>query len=228
MIKQERAERTREAIIRAAAAVFERDGFTTAPLGGVTRKATVTKGALYFHFASKRELALAVVDEAADTVHWLLADARRRQDAELPLQILIDLSHALVGRLADDQVLRAGLRLGTDADLYPERVGLSLDWAGVVDEVMRGPGAPDVALPSPDSGALRGQSDSSGPTGPTLGKDALAYVLTGLELLFRRSPQLIEQDTLTSVWRLLLPRQTETGEADRYEPSGTGSGPARP
>ncbi|HEU5428916.1 MAG TPA: helix-turn-helix domain-containing protein [Actinocrinis sp.] len=229
MIKQERAERTREAIIRAAAAVFERDGFSTAPLGDITRKATVTKGALYFHFASKRELALAVVDEAADTVHWLLADARQRQDAELPLQILIDLSHALVGRLADDQVLRAGLRLGTDADLYPERVGLSLDWAGVVDEVMRGPGAPDDALPSPDPGTLpaqRTQSDSSAPTRPNLGKDALAYVLTGLELLFRRSPQLIEQDTLTSVWRLLLPGLTETGEADRYEPSGTGSDPA--
>ena len=229
MIKQERAERTREAIIRAAAAVFERDGFTTAPLGDITRTATVTKGALYFHFASKRELALAVVDEAADTVHWLLADARRRQDAELPLQILIDLSHALVGRLAGDQVLRAGLRLGTDADLYPERVGLSLDWAGVVDDVMRGPGAAHVASPSSDSGTLpaqRTQSDASGPTRPNLGKDALAYVLTGLELLFRRSPQLIEQDTLTSVWRLLLPGLTETGEADRYEPSGTGSGPA--
>ncbi|HEU5356940.1 MAG TPA: TetR/AcrR family transcriptional regulator [Actinocrinis sp.] len=229
MIKQERAERTREAIIRAAAAVFERDGFTTAPLGDITRKATVTKGALYFHFASKRELALAVVDEAADTVHWLLADARRRQDAELPLQILIDLSHALVGRLADDQVLRAGLRLGADLDLYPERVGLSLDWAGVVDEVLHGPGTAEAALSSPDSSALPAQrtsSDSSGSTRPGLGKDALAYVLTGLELLFRRSPQLIEQDTLTSVWRLLLPGLTRSGEADQYEPSGTGSSPA--
>lgn len=230
MIKQERAERTREAIIRAAAAVFERDGFTTAPLGDITRKATVTKGALYFHFASKRELALAVVDEAADTVHWLLADARRRQSAELPLQILIDLSHALVGRLADDQVLRAGLRLGADPDLYPERVGLSLDWAGVVDEVLRGPDAADAGSAHPDSGALPAQrrtpSDSGGPARPNLGKDALAYVLTGLELLFRRSPELIEQDTLTSVWRLLLPGLTETGEADRYEPSGSGPGPA--
>jgi AcrR family transcriptional regulator len=255
MIKQERAERTREAIIRAAAAVFERDGFTTAPLGDITRKATVTKGALYFHFASKRELALAVVDEAADTVHWLLADARSRQDAELPLQILIDLSHALVGRLADDQVLRAGLRLGADPDLYPGRVGLRLDWAGVVDEVLRGPGAPgavssgtvsssavsshavspgagssDAGSSSADPGALpaqRTRSDSPGSARPNLGKDALAYVLTGLELLFRRSPQLIGQDTLTSVWRLLLPGLTESGEADRYEPSGSaGSGPS--
>lgn len=227
MIKQERAERTREAIIRAAAAVFERDGFTAAPLGEITRLATVTKGALYFHFASKRDLALAVVNEAADTVHWLLERARRRQTAELPLQILIDLSHALVGRLADDQVLRAGLRLGTDEDLHPERVGLSLDWAGVVDEVLRRPGgAADAAPQNPDLGTLpapRTPSDSAAAARPNLGKDALACVLTGLELLFRRSPQLVEQETLTSVWRLLLPGLIDSGEADRYEPSGTGS-----
>ncbi|HZU54437.1 MAG TPA: helix-turn-helix domain-containing protein [Actinocrinis sp.] len=227
MIKQERAERTREAIIRAAAAVFERDGFTAAPLGEITRLATVTKGALYFHFASKRDLALAVVNEAADTVHWLLEHARRRQTAELPLQILIDLSHALVGRLADDQVLRAGLRLGTDEDLHPGRVGLSLDWAGVVDEVLRRPGAADAASPSPDLGTLPAQrppSDSAAAERPSLGKDPLACVLTGLELLFRRSPKLVGQETLTSVWRLLLPGLIDSGEAERYEPSGTGSG----
>lgn len=227
MIKQERAERTREAIIRAAAAVFERDGFTAAPLGEITRLATVTKGALYFHFASKRDLALAVVNEAADTVQWLLERARRRQAVELPLQTLIDLSHALVGRLAGDQVLRAGLRLGTDEDLHPDRVGLSLDWASVVDEVLRRPAAADTGSTSPDPGALpapRTASDSGPPARPSLGKDALACVLTGLELLFRRSPQLVEQETLTSVWRLLLPGLIDSGEADRYEPSGTGTG----
>src|ERR1700760_667721 len=61
VVKQERAERTRETIIRAAASIFERDGFAAAPLSGITRRATVTKGALYFHFSSKRELAQAVI-----------------------------------------------------------------------------------------------------------------------------------------------------------------------
>ena len=206
MIKQERAERTRDAIIHAAAAVFERDGFTAAALGDITRQATVTKGALYFHFSSKRDLAHAVVNEAADTVHWLLGQAHRRQGAELPLQILINLSHALVGRLAGDQVLRAGLRLGADADLYPERAGgLSLDWAAMIDEVLHDPGALVESR---------------------LGKDALACVLAGLELLFRRTPLLIEQGALTSVWRLLLPGLAGTGEVDRYEPAGSGPAPS--
>ncbi|MGH3417012.1 MAG: TetR family transcriptional regulator, partial [Actinocrinis sp.] len=124
MPKQERAERTRETIVRAAASVFEAEGFSAAPLSDITHRATVTKGALYFHFSSKRELAQAVVQEAADTLRALLDDARRRRHGrELPLQVLIDLSHSVAGRLAGDPVFRAGLRLGTDADLFPDHGG---------------------------------------------------------------------------------------------------------
>jgi AcrR family transcriptional regulator len=204
VVKQERAERTRETIIRAAASIFEEDGYTAAPLSGITRRATVTKGALYFHFSSKRELAQAVVREAADTLQVLLGDARRLRGRQLPLQVLIDLSHAVVGRLAADPVLRAGLRLGTDADLFPERGGLALDWDGLVDELLRKPGGEPAEQIQPGSRST-----------------PLASVLTGLELLFRRQPAQIEQETLTSVWRLLLPGLARTGEAATYEPAGS-------
>lgn len=204
MVKQERAERTRETIINAAASIFEEEGYTAAPLSGITRRATVTKGALYFHFASKRELAQAVVGEATDTLQVLLAEARRRRGRQLPLQILIDLSHAVVGRLADDPVLRAGLRLGADVDLFPERGGLCVDWDGLVDELLRKPG-----------GELAEQLQSGAWLAP------LASVLTGLELLFRRKPEQIEQETLTSVWRLLLRGLARSGEAGGYEPAGS-------
>jgi AcrR family transcriptional regulator len=205
VVKQERAERTRETIIHAAATIFEEDGFTAAPLSGITRRATVTKGALYFHFASKRDLAQAVVGEATDTLQVLLAEARRRRGGDLPLQILIDLTHSVVGRLAADPVLRAGLRLGTDADLFPERGGgLRMDWTALVDELLRKPG-----------GDLVEQIQSSSRLAP------LASVLTGLELLFRRSPEQIRSETLTSVWQLLLPALARSGEAARYDPAGS-------
>lgn len=208
MVKQERAERTRETIIRAAASIFERDGFAAAPLSGITRRATVTKGALYFHFSSKRELAQAVIAEAADTLQVLLAEARRRHDVELPLQILIDLSHALVGRLADDPVLRAGLRLGGDSDLFPERTeGLRVDWSALVEEVLRKPGAEAA---DPDGAAQSGSR-----------ANPLAAILTGMELVFRRSPEQIHTETLTSVWRLLLQGLARSGEISRYDPSGS-------
>lgn len=208
MVKQERAERTRETIIRAAASIFERDGFAAAPLSGITRRATVTKGALYFHFSSKRELAHAVIAEAADTLQVLLGEARRRQGAQLPLQIVIDLSHALVGRLADDPVLRAGLRLGGDSDLFPEREeGLSVDWSALVDELLRKPGTEQAEPP--------GSAEPGHRSGP------LASILTGLELLYRRSPEQIQADTLTSIWRLLLQGLARAGEAASYDPAGS-------
>ncbi len=208
MPKQERAERTRETIIRAAASIFEEEGFTAAPLSDITRRATVTKGALYFHFSSKRELAHAVVEEATDTLHALLDGAyRRRHGRDLPLQVLIDLSHAVAGRLADDPVFRAGLRLGTDADLFPGRDGgLTVDWSGVVDELLPKAGGE----PADDSAP----ADRPRPA-------PLASVLTGLELLFRRTPDRIERETLTSVWRLLLTGLTRTGDPAEYQPGGS-------
>jgi len=213
VVKQERAERTRETIIRAAASIFEQDGFAAAQLSGIVRQATVTKGALYFHFASKRELARAVVGEAAGTLQILLGEARRHRGGQLPLQILIDLSHTVAGRLTADPVLRAGLRLGTDADLFPEHGELIVDWGALVDELLRKP-----------TGELAEHVQSSAWFSP------LAAVLTGLELLIRRQPERVEPETLTSVWRLLLPGLARSDDGERYEPAGSvrRSGPVSP
>src|SRR5262249_39937193 len=61
--RQDRAERTRNAILEAAAVVFDERGFNGASLSDILAKAGVTKGALYFHFSSKEELARAIVEE---------------------------------------------------------------------------------------------------------------------------------------------------------------------
>ncbi|MEU1409958.1 helix-turn-helix domain-containing protein, partial [Streptomyces sp. NPDC005728] len=61
MVLQERAVRTRRAILVAAAGVFAEVGFEAATIAEILQRAGVTKGALYFHFASKQELAQAVL-----------------------------------------------------------------------------------------------------------------------------------------------------------------------
>ena len=53
MVKQERALRTREALIESAAEVFDREGFSVASLTAISSRAGVSNGALHFHFASK-------------------------------------------------------------------------------------------------------------------------------------------------------------------------------
>ncbi|MEV7023338.1 TetR family transcriptional regulator, partial [Kitasatospora sp. NPDC093558] len=57
MVKQERAGRTRQAVLLAAASTFADVGFDSASLVDISRRAGVSKGALYFHFVSKQALA---------------------------------------------------------------------------------------------------------------------------------------------------------------------------
>ena len=60
MALQERAIRTRRNILVAAADVFADVGYEAATISEILQRANVTKGALYFHFASKEVLADAV------------------------------------------------------------------------------------------------------------------------------------------------------------------------
>lgn len=61
MAQQDRAIRTRNKIILAAAELFDEVGYEAATIAEVIKKSGVTKGALYFHFASKEELAQEVL-----------------------------------------------------------------------------------------------------------------------------------------------------------------------
>lgn len=56
------AERTRAALLDAAATVFLRDGYVAAATEEIVAVAGVTRGALYHHFASKRDLFRGVVE----------------------------------------------------------------------------------------------------------------------------------------------------------------------
>lgn len=52
--RQVRAEVTRESVLQGAATIFVRDGYADANLGDIIEEAGVTKGALYFHFGSRK------------------------------------------------------------------------------------------------------------------------------------------------------------------------------
>jgi len=112
MVKQVRAARTREALIRAAAEVFADDGYALASLPAISRRAGVSTGALHFHFASKDVLAAEVEEAAAERVVRLAE--RCRAEADTSLQSLVDTGSGLLDALADDPVVRAGFRLSGD------------------------------------------------------------------------------------------------------------------
>ncbi|MBY8864125.1 MULTISPECIES: ScbR family autoregulator-binding transcription factor [Streptomyces] len=134
MVKQERARRTLQRIVAAAANRFEENGYSGTTLDDISREAGVSKGALYFHFASKQEVADAVTAHSYGLLEDLL-DAVRGSDGSA-VQQLIDLTHGLSRLLYREPTLRAALRfhrdrthLGTEIDHYAL-------WQGGVEECL--------------------------------------------------------------------------------------------
>ena len=105
MSRQEQSEKTRSAIIDAAAAAFDAHGYQGAGLSLILDQAGVTRGALYFHFSSKEELAQELIRTQFETIEKHLSSGARG------LQALINLTFAMAGDLINDIRVRAGVRL---------------------------------------------------------------------------------------------------------------------
>ncbi|MFE1173020.1 TetR family transcriptional regulator [Streptomyces sp. NPDC058773] len=109
MPTQHRAIQSRQALIRSAAETFLEKGVPAAGMVEISRRARLSKGALYFHFTSKDDLTLAVRDAALEALQEL-EDAFTRSPEPLAAAVR-DFTVALFGRVQSDAVLRAGLRL---------------------------------------------------------------------------------------------------------------------
>ncbi|MDX3853379.1 ScbR family autoregulator-binding transcription factor [Streptomyces sp. AK02-01A] len=107
--KRVRAETTRRFLLEAAAHLFDERGYAGTSISDISARSGRTSGAIYFHYASKENLALAVVE--AHFAAWpKLIDQYR--SAGLPaLERLIGLSFAVARAFRDDVVIRAGSRL---------------------------------------------------------------------------------------------------------------------
>src|SRR5437764_11696511 len=82
--REERKEETRGELIAAAALVFARSGFHGASLEEIAREAGYTTGAIYWHFAGKDDLFLAVFESYTTTrVREYEAIQRSVDDGEL-------------------------------------------------------------------------------------------------------------------------------------------------
>jgi len=87
MAEVDRGDATRERIIWAAMRLFSRKGFNNTKLNEILSAADITKGGFYFHFESKKELGLAVIDNIVRVwVDRVLAEAVREKG---PLQRIL-------------------------------------------------------------------------------------------------------------------------------------------
>lgn len=136
MITQPRALVTRDAILRGAAEVFGARGYGLASIADIAATAGLTKGALYFHFASKDELAFAVIAEQHRRT--MAASAAILAEARPALESMVLLSRSLGHQLLEDPVVRAGIRLTTDvASADQPIVEPYEDWFGALEDLTR-------------------------------------------------------------------------------------------
>ncbi|MFF4542037.1 ScbR family autoregulator-binding transcription factor [Streptomyces aureus] len=204
MVKQERAARTRESLVRAAAEVFARDGFTLASLTSISKRAGVSNGALHFHFESKQALARGVEDEAAAMVGAITASARAAGSG--PLQRLIDATHALMERLDQDVVVRAGFELGSGPPRREGAVDLRGQWQSWVEEVFEDAEREGVLA--------RGISAADASV-------AVVAATVGFEQLGADDPTWTSTQTLAQFWDLLLPRLASAHVLNGLKSGGT-------
>ncbi|ONI84379.1 TetR family transcriptional regulator [Actinosynnema sp. ALI-1.44] len=202
MPKQERAERTRTAILDAAAAVFDRHGFVGASLSDILAEAGVTKGALYFHFTSKEELAHALVDEQFTI--WPLAG-----DAGKPgLQTVIDLTQTMARNLRENVRVRASVRLvieqGTFSNPAPQSY---LRWIDLIRDQL------DHAQ---ERGDVRKELNTSEIANFVVG--AFTGLQTAAQVLTDRADL---PERVATMWRYVLPSLVPPRRLSRFTPEGS-------
>ena len=92
-----RAGITRAKIIAAAAEEIHRVGFQAASIGDILAKLGISKGALYHHFKSKRELGFAVLDDCFGAKATAALD--EALDRDDPIRGIADLFSAMAHKL---------------------------------------------------------------------------------------------------------------------------------
>jgi AcrR family transcriptional regulator len=109
---QARAERTRARILECAAAAFARDGYEGTSLNDIVRESGLTKGAFYFHFGSKEELALAAFrHKQSQLLERAAAETKEQPDALAELAAVL---RARVRLYVEDPSARCVLRIGAE------------------------------------------------------------------------------------------------------------------
>ncbi|MFI5614928.1 ScbR family autoregulator-binding transcription factor [Amycolatopsis sp. NPDC051903] len=202
MARQERAEQTRRTILTAAASRFDAVGFLGASLSDILAEAGVTKGALYFHFKSKEDLADALMQEQ----FGVLDSSPLLENPGL--QTVIDWCHTLATGLQNDVHVRASIRLVIEqgsfvtpaASAYKQWIDLvhaCLLAAKAAGDVRKEVNAHDLA-----------QHVVSAFTGIQLS----SQVLTGRTDLRER---------VTFMWATLLPSIAAPRRVQKFDPAGS-------
>ncbi|MEU4644856.1 TetR/AcrR family transcriptional regulator [Micromonospora sp. NPDC023814] len=157
-----KGEQTRAFLLTTAARVFAEGGYTATTMADLITASGLTKGAFYFYFRSKSDLALAVLaDQQARWLSRVHQDVMSEPTAAAQLRALVP---AMLRLIEDDpgawSITRLTKELAADADVAAEVGKPMADWVALVADIVR-----------------RGQAEGELRTG--LDPHAVAAVLVG-------------------------------------------------
>ena len=113
---------TRASILQTAAEVFAERGYAETTLSELIARSGLTKGAFYFHFTSKEQLALEVLEEKQR--QWLEFVSQRALAKPVAIDQLRALGPALIKLHREDPSAYSAPRLARDLARMPELGGI--------------------------------------------------------------------------------------------------------
>ncbi|MFD6532607.1 ScbR family autoregulator-binding transcription factor [Streptomyces sp. NPDC060184] len=196
MARQERAIRTRNAVLTAAAAVFAERGYEAATIQEILERAAVTKGALYFHFPSKEDLARGVLDHAV---------TEPPPEQPLKMQSFVDMGLILAHRLPREPLLRGAARIAADQSNQRFFGKPWHDW---------------VQLTSQQITAAQGQGEVLPHVDPVRTAQTMVGSFTGIQLMSQAATEMADfEERISLLYDLVLPSIAVPGVLGRLDTS---------
>ena len=176
--------------------MFESHGYLGTSLQDIVTRKKVSKGALYFHFASKEALAQAIVQEQYDM--WTTAVDELRVTYPRAVRVILEMSWCVARMCRDNALMRAGIRLLTERNLAdPSAPHPFAALARIVEELFAEARAQQDLLPDVDAGMA-----ASLVTAAIAGIQQISLAANG------RGPRksgTARPDCITTMWRYVLP-----------------------
>ncbi|NMM82937.1 TetR family transcriptional regulator [Rhodococcus sp. SRB_17] len=123
---QERAKISRQQILRGAADRFEITGYGSTSMNDIVSASRMTKGAVYFHFSSKDDLAQAIIEEQHRISLASFTDVAATGAPALEQVIMV--CNEIARQLTSDPVVRAGIRLTLELNATDGQLDPYLSW----------------------------------------------------------------------------------------------------
>lgn len=201
MVRQARAIATREQIVVGAAQAFGKSGFEGASLAEILDSGQVSKGAMYFHFRSKEELALAIIEQqhsisigAIETVAGVHAPA---------IEQIVMLCHEMARQMIEDPVVRAGIRLTLEASAIGGPTDPYADWIEGCHVLV---------------GRAQSEGDIVDTVSPAVMARTVIACFTGIQMVSNVLSNRVDlEEQIDAFWNLLLPSIMPAALHDRIE-----------